>query len=1063
MSTELEARIEYVRDVACRKASRTGIARGVASVVAAWIVLGTLDALVRPTDPGLRWMLSIAAWGSMAGAYWWITQWRLRVQSIGPVYVARRIEQTFPQLRNRLACAYEFSRARDDAGLSQGSVELRRATIVEATTLAAELDLSQAIDARPLRPSWWASALVGAVAGLLVLLMPHSSTLAARRLAMPWRDLPWPRTNQLAWVEFPQRVAAGAEVTLVLLDEHGVPPEHVELWYRSDDQETDRVERATMRRRDDRFVYRFEQLSRRLLVRAEGGDDKSLPWQAIDVEEPPRLEQLDVQLLPPEYTGRKAEAAGQPLRALAGTRVALNGRADRALSAARIRSVDGDAATIASARIGEDSRRFAFAREGVAAWELRQSGTFVLELTDDSQLRGEAQRFVVQVLPDDPPTITWESPEQDGAVTPTADVPVRGLVKDDLAVRRVSLRYRVHETTGPRRGRLGEGMQTFDEVLLYEGPPKLEPAADTMGDMAGDSRSIDHAWSLRSVEMLEAGSHLEVWLAAEDYKGQVVEAAARKLQLVSPAEYDDRLGQREASLLHLLNEALRVEREVHQHVATLATLLREAGRLDARHLDQLQAAELQQRHVVRLLGTGRDGARGVVDALRADVRRNHVQNAALVARLETMAREVHEIDERHAARVSPALVAVRKSAPAAVSSDRWPNVDEGMKSLDEAATHAETVCQRLERLLGELSPWDDLRRTMREFARLVRDQEELQRQTAALLQDTDSSSQRSAVRTAERLRLAERQFELERRLAKVTARLEQLRATVKQDGLAGALAAAIAAAQDSPAGARMREAGEQLSVDRLGQALRLEGEAIADLKRITDLLSGRSGERAASPSLPRVEQEILRLLARQQQIRQEITRFATDTPREPDDSEAIRAKRRGELSGEEKTLAATTRQLSVDSRNDAEGVAFVLEGTARHTERLAKELESRKEWSAPLAMLDAIVRRLELLRDSLRSEDEGANATDPPRDDNPQEVPASKAPPRIRGLSDLKLLQSMQVELQRRTGELEGTRRELGSLTPELAAELRDLANEQGKLADLVGRILESTADDATP
>src|SRR4051812_38608167 len=70
-----------------------------ATAIAAALVLGVIDYLVRSSDPGLRIMatlafIAIVAWA--AYRWWYLPQ----QQRLAPLIVARRVEARFPQLHD---------------------------------------------------------------------------------------------------------------------------------------------------------------------------------------------------------------------------------------------------------------------------------------------------------------------------------------------------------------------------------------------------------------------------------------------------------------------------------------------------------------------------------------------------------------------------------------------------------------------------------------------------------------------------------------------------------------------------------------------------------------------------------------------------------------------------------------------------------------------------------------------------------------------------------------------------------------------------------------------------
>lgn len=1109
--------------LARRWAALRAVLRGAGVGLAVWLLLGAVDYSLRTADGGLRWLTSGVAWAALAAALWRFV-WKAWPARLDAVAAARRLEDCFPELRDRLASACEFAARPGES--AWGSGELRRAAVEEAGRLAAKFDLGRALDVGPVRRSGAALAAVVLSATLLTICDFPSARRALVRLAAPWANEEWPSENRLFWIGLPHRAAAGGELEVAVGDASGRPPGAVDLWIWREGDPEERIERASMRRRDDRFVYRIDRLSRSVWLRAAGGDDRSMAWAAVEVVEPPALARLEVRLVPPDYTGRPSELAGQPLRALAGSRVEIGGAATSVLSGVRIRSADGEEGVVAKGRLRSGGREFTFSAHPDEAWMLRRSGAFVLELIDETGMRGEGRRFAVQVLPDEPPTIAWELPEPDAAATAGAKLPVRLVAKDDLAVRRVGLRYRRLDRSasseaggvegkpndpengsggraestersdsesdedargaksseasdrpegagergtsesgesgeGGESGEAGESDSVDGRLELYEGPERAAPPGEMMGDLPGESRPIDARWDLARLPGLRAGDTIELWIAAEDYLGQVVESPVRRLQIIADSEFEERQGRRETHLLQRLEEALRLQREVRSQTTAVATALRETGRIESSQADRLQAAELQQRQVLRALGADRDGVVGLIDLMLAELADNRVDNSGLVRRLTDLRRELNLLARDHLPFISPSLVAVRKSAQgeagrtAADGGDaarERARTDEWSTQLAQADRHAEAVVTRLERLLGELAPWDELRRLQRDFGKLVREQRDLQRQTAELLKESDGALDRGTRRGAERMQAAERQYELERRFARLVEQVAEQEGRAREAGppeSRSTLEAALQTAERSEAGPKMREAGQTLSENRVGRAVRLQGEAIEALESFTAALAGREPA-TAPPALAGAERAIVELLAAQEAVRPTFAKMADERPDPASPETDAQRRRRDELTAVELELARRTLGVA-EQAGDEQAVALTLDGVARETERLVEGLQRDERPADLLERLDGVVRRLRALVESLQADRPGerAGGEGPEDPSDPAEGPRQE-----RALADLKLLQSLQRELERRTGELAQRRAREGATTPELARELMELAKQQARLADLVGKLL---------
>ena len=153
------------------------------------------------------------------------------------------------------------------------------------------------------------------------------------------------------------------------------------------------------------------------------------------------------------------------VKAIAGSELAIRGRVDKPIVSARLRS-ETPGLPLPAVQI----RRAAWDSSsppirGSRGWP-RNPAAYWVELADESGLpTGRDTRLEVQAVADSPPAIVWETPADHTFVTPRAVVPIKCLVKDDLAVAHVQLRY------------LRPGMSDQGELIvdLFAGPAQAKP------------------------------------------------------------------------------------------------------------------------------------------------------------------------------------------------------------------------------------------------------------------------------------------------------------------------------------------------------------------------------------------------------------------------------------------------------------------------------------------------------------------------------------------------------------------------------------------------------------
>ena len=94
-----------------------------------------------------------------------------------------------------------------------------------------QLRLSDCIDATVPRRAALTLLAVLAVVGTICYSQQESALLAGKRLLAPWLDQSWPRWNTLSFAAPPQRVAAGDDFEVELIDLRGRLPDEVVIQY----------------------------------------------------------------------------------------------------------------------------------------------------------------------------------------------------------------------------------------------------------------------------------------------------------------------------------------------------------------------------------------------------------------------------------------------------------------------------------------------------------------------------------------------------------------------------------------------------------------------------------------------------------------------------------------------------------------------------------------------------------------------------------------------------------------------------------------------------------------
>ncbi|HTN74894.1 MAG TPA: hypothetical protein VL096_06590, partial [Pirellulaceae bacterium] len=775
----LQQRVRRIASLAQRLRWQYALAAIVATLVGAVLVWGIVDYMLHVGDAGVRAIVSLAIL-LLVGYMVWRWVWPVMQRQPQELTVAQQIERHFPELGDRLSSSLAFL-VQSEHDQTAGSATLRRAVVADTMARTERLEFGDVIDRRPTRRALLVASLLVGLAVLLTIIDPLAAKLVVLRTAWPWTTAAWPRRHELAFDAAPATLAVGNDLELAVIDQAGELPETVTLSYWFDGDRPDQVQTRQMSLLNGKMVHRLDNITRPFKYRAQGGDDTAMPWQELRVLEPPHVTSLTVKVIPPAYTGWPVATTGPDFRALEGSQVELAAQVDQPIGKAQLK-VEGGAAIDVPVQVGDDGLTLRLPAAVDKPWILGLANAYTLELTSRDGLVGNDARYELRVVPDRPPVAAIEKPADNTLVTAQAIVPVRVLVKDDLAISRVELRYL-------RSDRSDEGEQV---IPLYVGPERVVALASSPlddGNLQGDARTFEYAWKLSELPGLAPGVTLTWHIAALDYKPQTGVGTAQRLVIISPTELDDRTAQRQSAILAQLHEVLRQQTDVRGQIAALEVQIANVQRLGKQDLDALLGAELNQRQVQRALSSETDGVLVQIAALLADLEINRVDSPDVKRRMEELASEIRLLTKTPLPKIEGELTTAQKLVRDDL--DKLGDVpsDGQAKQVDAAARDAtkqalttagqsqDEVIAALERLLGDLSQWDNYRRFAREISRLRGDQEELRKQTRELQPQLLSKSVRdlAPAELASLKQLAQRQTDVSRQFDKLLGRMTEAR------------------------------------------------------------------------------------------------------------------------------------------------------------------------------------------------------------------------------------------------------------------------------------------------
>ena len=913
MSHPLERKIGTLRARLRRLLAVYGASRVVATVLAAVIALGVADFLIRFQDPGIRLIASMVVFGAVGWTCYRYVYLLLGTR-LGDVELARRVQRRFPTLGDGLASAVEFLRQSEDDPTA-GSVALRRTVIARATADTERLDFSDVVCRGPTLRAAATAVGVGLVAALLIILDPLSSGIAVARLANPFGHSAW---HHLVLYEEVTKVARGEAFEVEVVDAEGRElPSKVYIHYRFEDpggsftEETELmtfVDGSTAATRRDGTVDLLRaagvmvagrpNVTRPFSYRVSGGDDASMPWIPVEVIEPAAAEELSVELIPPEYTGWPTERSQGDIRALVGTQVKISARSTKPLKKASF-CLGLEEVHKIPAQLAPDGRSFTVGIEPSPPLVIDTPGNYDywFELTDlEGPHAGANTRWEIRASADSPPSVTIEQPNTTVYVTPGADLPLVIAAKDDLAVHDISLRFgrsdrpddrKVEETVDPGPDRAMQRAEGFSKQLA-----------------SGDSRLIQYVWKLGPLA-LTPSTRVTFEATAGDYLPQHGVSESCELIVITPQELIDRIASRQAFILTELARVLEMQRQSRDQTTAIEIQVGEIGHLDQLGLDHLRGAELNQRQVTHTLTSTSDGVPMHVARLLDDLDTNKVDSPDVRRQMEQLLSQIDGLRSGPLPVIGRELTASIKAATVELqerSPDEEPSGQDVAGPLASAGRQQDEVIASLQRLLGQLSRWDDFRRFHRDVGQLHRDQEALLARTTELARRTLGKAPKDLVpQEAADLKIAGRdQFEIARRLDGIQHRMQQAVDQLQDsDPLAAeTVADALDSARRLAIDATMRAAAGDAVRNQMGQAIGRQKQVIEDLLEVLDVLANRREHELARliKKLREAEADLAEMAARQENLQDQFEQAAA----EPDDE--TRRRRLERLGKEQEAL-----------------------------------------------------------------------------------------------------------------------------------------------------------------
>jgi hypothetical protein len=377
--------------------------------------------------------------------------------------------------------------------------------------------------------------------GLCCLNFKAVKTITAR-LLHPHADVPPYSPLQFAVTPDWPKVVYGSDAELEVNITGGTVPEGVVLLTR-EDENSPTSESGAFAMGGGRYGQRLQHVTQPVQIAFAAGAARS-PWITVEVMRQPRVESVMLKIIPPAYARRPARefALGTAeLVALAGSEIEARISSNRPLSGGEVtltppRTLSREPPETFIARTNGG-------REVTLRWKVKSACLVRLDLKDITGASSAAPVELEQkMLPDNPPSVSLESPAGVTLATPESEVPLKIEVEDDLGIARIDL---VRKLSGFRdRGR-----------RLTE-------------DAAEQAFALDEMLQMKTLGV-EPGQMLELHAEAHDHNPSLMGIASSsvgRIQVISTQEYADVMRARTTlqefqARFSALNEAVEQVRE----------------------------------------------------------------------------------------------------------------------------------------------------------------------------------------------------------------------------------------------------------------------------------------------------------------------------------------------------------------------------------------------------------------------------------------------------------------------------------------------------------------------
>ncbi|MCH8829487.1 MAG: hypothetical protein IID45_07915, partial [Planctomycetes bacterium] len=819
---------------------------------------------------------------------------------VSDVDLALKIERRFPGFKDSLASTVQFEKEQADPRL--GSPQLQRKVIRETEEKLQRIDLHDVIETRGVKRAAFAALCLSLFVVTICGLNRADANRAFYRLKYPFSENAqaiWPQKTMLKIfgedlqaiaAEPPMQIVEGETVIFYVENAKGDLPKDTVLEVKYPDGEvvSEKLQRVTMS--DDRHIERKLGVVSLLLdsgplkFRAVGGDDRKQKWRTIRVIPAPRIESLQVTLIPPKYISQKEKSlpknVGRIRQAWIGTTVRVEAQANTPLKCVYFHFLNDEAKSV-QLTLAKDQKSF------TTTFFISKPGDlkYWFELKD---LKGfgnpNAPRYTVHAVADSAPRIRLIRPVKNVRATPNAVVPIKADFEEDIELKGVEIRYRLSSAA----------------TLSARSIPLEDPESEYFWQLAGVVEGMQVRFHLRATDHFNLDSNGKVATSKKTRhirEPDVGKTVPLTIFIVSPQDKLAEISQAAGRLVSDLRRIEKLQLKAHKRVGSLLMQLQKVGRLRSREdLPLLRRLAVDQGDISnRLVKEG--GVTAVGKQLLRDLTNNRllqekenerknrleIQASAVKRRLQRIIEELEDLEQQHLRLVEADLTIAWKGADPTVLQGRQTGSKKTALTAKEQIARLQTAQNRqagilatLQELISSLSQWRDWRNLLIDVDDLIQTQENVRRKSQALNGTTEGMTFQDLKdqQKADLARLAEEQRRMKDRLVQFETDLhrflnERNQSVSADDPVLSILTRATGYLRmQNPAGS-MDDVAGKIDANHLNESLAVQTRILSELREVKSILADKetSDLETLITKQKQAEEQLAKLALKQQGLR----------------------------------------------------------------------------------------------------------------------------------------------------------------------------------------------------